>query len=58
MTETRGESPDGLAEAMARLKDVVAERQRAKPGSRKHRGLLEEEERLITRVTTLHRLRP
>lgn len=53
MTDRRGDSPDALGEAMGRLKDVVADRQRAKPGSREHKALLDDEERLISRVTTL-----
>lgn len=46
MTNRRHNAPDALGEAMSRLKDVVAERQVAKPGSPEHRALLEDEERL------------
>jgi len=45
-TDRRGNSPDALGEAMSQLKDVVAERQRARPGSPEHKALLEDEERL------------
>ena len=57
MADPRGDSTDALHEATARLELLMAERLRAKPGSRKHKALLEEEERLSSRVTTLSRLR-
>ena len=57
VTDRRAEFPDALGQAMSRLKEVAAERQRARPGSRKHKELLEHEARLISRVTTLGRLR-
>jgi hypothetical protein len=55
VTALRGDDPDSLGEAMRRLKDVVAKRQRAKPGSLEHTALLEDEERLISHVTSLLR---
>jgi hypothetical protein len=55
VTDLRGDDPDSLGEAMRRLKDVVAKRQRAKPGSRQHTALLEDEEQLIGHLTSLLR---
>ena len=57
LTASRDDTTDALEEAMARLSDLVNERQRAKPGSRKYQALLEDEERLRVRVATLSRLR-
>jgi len=55
VTDLRRHGSDSLAEAMRRLKEVVAERQRAKSGSREHTALLEEEAQLIGHVTSLIR---
>ena len=57
LTAARDDTTDALDEATTRLSDLVIERQRAKPGSRKDQALLGEEERLRVRVATLSRLR-
>ena len=57
LTASRDDTTDAFDEATARLSDLVIERQRAKPGSRKYQALLEQEERLRARVATLSRLR-
>ena len=57
VTDRRGDFPDALEEAMGQLRGVVVARQRARPGSREHNTLLADEEQLISRVTTLLRLR-
>jgi hypothetical protein len=49
-------SADELGEAMKQLDEIVAKRRLARPGTRDDRQLLDEQERLTSRVATLSRL--